>query len=295
MAKSQRLRIRRGTRRFLTGFAVMLVVSAIFQGATDEKTFRVAQAAQERWITVMSAFTPWNLVTGYWSDLKASFRGDFSWSPPQRSDEETIAGFELCKSESDRIYLAAACEAPTSLVTLDYCEKARKRLANPKLPWCEGEGPQGETATVEPEAVSPLLDDRPNAKGGGILAPFWALYRTWTRLTYDGGISYLYAFAQLGAGLLGVLLLTNLATNGRQTWPDHPVGWLILFPAGLIGCASVLAFIFKWLMIGALTMLSWLTDLAAISAGAAGFAGFCWWVIVKLAEYSTQEALTPKK
>jgi hypothetical protein len=124
-------------------------------------------------------------------------------------------------------------------------------------------------------------------------APLGALLLTWGRLTATGGWSYVWAILQLAVGFLAYLLVHAYVLADPKDRGRLPVGlwaWVLGVPIGSVLCASGIAFILKYLMLGGLAAFGWFTCFAATACAAVGVAGTCWFYAVKLAEHAAQSA-----
>ena len=183
----------------------------------------------------------------------------------------------------------AACVQRTEALRAEYEAK------------CTGwDDPRIEALARQQEAMRQQLelDGRQETRSGDrslgliLLSPLAGLARTWQRLTWDGGWAYVWAILQLGIGLAAYLALHALDGSTGSRWPRGLWGWIIGVPVGTIVCASALAFVLKYLMLGGLLAFGWFTCFAATAAGAAGVAGFCWFLFVELTKHTVSTVVT---
>ena len=188
--------------------------------------------------------------------------------------------------------------APFSLAT-NYMDDISHIMDGGDWTWAP---PNYQRVTSSPFDAAPLTglaepQHQEEVDGVWRIAPVGALYRTWTRLTYSGGWSYFWAILQLGVGLLGFMVAFSSlegTTSSPRYFPEGIWGWLFGVPLGVVAAASVLAWCFKYVMLGGVIAFGWFADLAGACCTATGIGGFCWFCFHKFAEYSVAEAIETK-
>lgn len=323
---------------FVLLFAASLAIGAVCEKLFDREALTRAYAGQKVWIEKLSAFTPLTLVKGYWTDLGPAGEGRWIYRPPPppapRLTAEELAAINeagvkalACDLARARPHQSAECEAVqrTGLsaglcindpsregcaLYMSCLDQSAAALTQPP-PECAGIPQRPSFLFTPPEAGSPGSGPAAIAaaraeKGAGaekrsgpvhpILTPAAALVRTLTRLSYGGPWALALALGQIVMGAAGFLLLARWARPGKDDF--HPLALLVIVPVGVIACGSLLAFGFKWLMLGALYAFHGVTGLAAAAAGASGIVGFCWLCAKKLGEKGAEtiaEALVTGK
>lgn len=310
---------------FCVFFGINLVAGRIVESLFDRERLETAYAAQEAWIARLKAFTPLEIGKGYLADLGPATRGEIIYKPPAVPKGPDVAAVNAAlKEDADRQMACLAARARLSntrscAALLPAGQTASTCTASISTPGCDAYLEcelTNTTALVStpaecvgvsrfplstPSLGAPLggayarLDDveagRSKAVVPGFLAPVAALVRTTTRL-FSGGWTALVPMMQLGFGVLGAFVVM------RDRRPQKPDGdgfaMFLMSPIVVILIASFGALALKWLMIGALAGLSWVTHFAAAAAGATGFVGACWYCFSKLAEKGVEGALTGK-
>jgi len=127
--------------------------------------------------------------------------------------------------------------------------------------------------------------------GHGVQSPFWALAMTGARLWYSTGI---VSLIQLVLGALAFFVLNFWRSKGETIFLGDFWLTMIVAPIAIVLLASVLGWVLFYIMIAALTGLSWITGLAATAAGATGVVGFCWLCVTELTKKGAEHVITPK-
>ena len=96
--------------------------------------------------------------------------------------------------------------------------------------------------------------------GHGVQSPFWALAMTGARLWYSTGI---VSLIQLVLGALAFFVLNFWRSKGETIFLGDFWLTMIVAPIAIVLLASVLGWVLFYIMIAALTGLSWITGLAA--------------------------------
>lgn len=128
-------------------------------------------------------------------------------------------------------------------------------------------------------------------RGGGIATPVMALAVTGTRLFETGGI---WALLNLVLAALAIAVYNYRRSNGLTIFFDDFVGNGLVAPFLIVGVASVFALALQLVMLVAVTLVGWVTHLAAAAAGATGVAGFCWFCFTELGKKGVEHVVTPK-
>lgn len=274
MANASAPRRKRTVTTFFIGFVVGLVVGQTVEYLLSEKTLKALEEAQSAWVVSVSAMAPLELATNYWSDVSRLLRPEPSVSPFTCEEEEALYE-QQCLIERSPMSGGAApwIDCDTLSRTLGTPERARA---------CADRA-----AEIERQKTFKL-------ERGKYLAPATALFVAWDRLTQDGGMSYVYAILQLGLGLLGFMVGYNLWVDRRRFLPNSFIEWIIGVPVGVILAASALAFVLKWLMIGALAGFGQVVSLAGLCAGCTGTVGFCWFCFKQFTAYAASHVLSPR-
>ena len=127
--------------------------------------------------------------------------------------------------------------------------------------------------------------------GHGVQSPFWALAMTGARLWYSTGI---VSLIQLVLGALSFFVLNFWRSKGETIFLGDFWLTMMFAPIAIVLLASVLGWVLFYIMIAALTGLSWITGLAATAAGATGVVGFCWLCVTELTKKGAEHVITPK-
>jgi hypothetical protein len=138
-------------------------------------------------------------------------------------------------------------------------------------------------------------------RGAGYFAPLVGAYRMSRAIYLDPATWNGLQMLQLALGGLAFGTVNLRRTKGATFLLGHPddkSDWLItniLFAApAVVLVASLLAFGFQWLMIGALDLFSWLTGLAAAAAGMTGVGAVCWYCFKGLTAKGVEHVATPR-
>lgn len=299
--------------------AFSLLLGFILERTLNPEALKGAKQAQDQWIADIGSLTPMGLVDGYLGDIGAAASGKWFYEPPAKPPKP--------KSKLGPIPPTAeelACEAARALRA---SQPPCKSLLSGSLAACEtGERSDPEctayiacrakelTMLTEPFECfnirknsplqlplqdSPLLAQAnapvsPSAQIHPILIPLAAIVHGVTRII-DGGLwAILLAVVQLGVGFVLFLVLTPLLNKSRE--PGFGDGWMnyILGPITIILLGSLVALVLQGIMLGALSLFSWITGFAAAAAGATGIVGGAWWSAQKLAEKGIEEAVTKR-
>lgn len=285
---------------FFLGFPVSLALGWLFGILTSPETYRAAEQTQRAWYTTVAQLSPVALVTGYGKDvLHVMGTGDTSWAPeapvtPREKSAEEIECDRLERALAGKCREMRATGNGMKCVNYDdealsafvkQCPRHPHPIFGPRLP-----------ANYNPHAVQPQPKGKEIA-GRVMSAPLFAIARTWNRITYEGGLSYVLAVVMLLGGVFGFMLLHARffsPANRVAYFPDSIWSWLLLVPPGIIACASVVCFFLKYIMLGALGVFGWVTGLAGLCCAATGTAGYAWWISHKFAQYSLGKVVAPK-
>lgn len=310
---------------FLVFFGINLVAGRVVETLFDKERLTTAYAAQEAWITKLRAFTPLEIGKGYLADFGPAMRGEIFYRspPPLAAVPVPEAVTRALQEDADwrLACIAARAGMPDRSCTqlLPAGESASTCTASPSTPGCSAflscqaderamlffSPPEcsgiGSSSLLTPSLGTGLpVAGAPSLAAGapekravvpGILAPVAALVRTATRL-FSGGAAAIVPIMQLGFGILGAVVV--MRDRRKQPVDGDSFAMLLMSPVVVILIASLGALALKWLMIGALASLSWVTHFAAGAAGATGFLGACWYCFSKLAEKGVEGALTGK-
>ncbi|MEC9368332.1 MAG: hypothetical protein VX871_06510 [Pseudomonadota bacterium] len=282
---------------FLLGFPVSLALGWVFQVLTNPSTYAAADKLQRSWYNTVSRLSPVALVTGYVDDvLHVARTGNIGWDPPAelgpatRSPEQ-LACDRLARELEESCKERRLTKDGTACVNYDRNKVAVMRV----------QCPDHYHSSYNPRPLPTLPKaERPDWRKEGIkfyLSPMLAVARTWNRLTYEGGISYFLAIVMLVGGLLGFMLVhVSFLSEARprRFLPDNFWVGVVMLPLGIVAGASVVCFVLKYIMLGALALFGWITGLAGLCCAATGTAGYVWWISHKFAQYSIGKVVAPK-
>lgn len=311
----------RGLRRIVALGGMLLfslVLGFVLERTLNAEALAGAKKAQDEWIASIGSLTPMGLVDGYWTDVEAAMQGKWLYEPPKPPEPKIIAPLQptdaelRCQAARERRASQpscktrfpgsmSACEAglSTDPACADYVAclaTETSMLADPLE--CYGLS-QSPLSQLQLNIQNPMLAQAnapatPSAQLHPLFIPLAAIIHGVTRI-FDGGLGMiLQAAFQLGVGFVLFLVLTPLLHKSRE--PGFGDGWMnyILGPITIILLGSVVALILQGIMIGALSLFSWITGFAATAAGATGVAGGAWWSFQKLTEKGIEDAITKR-
>lgn len=315
----------RGAASFALLFALSLAVGRAFEVVLSDENVKAAEKVQAGWIATLKTFAPLALIKGYADDVSKVMAGELVYVPPP--PPRAPIGDEQLLAISDNAAQLAACNlarvearTPSGKCTASLFAGLSRAdcLAHPEKPGCAEVNACAEEVDSmfdePPECVGldtspfsgqlsaqpgergfspPPFPGEPDDKGVPIhFAPFFAIFRSITRLIGENGVAPFVAVGQIVLGTLAFLAITHVATKGAHVGFDNWIANLVLAPLCIVGLASLSAFAIQWLMIGALAAFSWATGLAAACCGTTSIGAGVWYCLKKLGEAGVQHALT---